>query len=76
MKPSAYKHIAAWCRLNGISDKSRRYMQRLAAKEGAEVDACYRVSYNGQPAHWIGIQQCGVQTRMSIERQLNHGSRK
>lgn len=69
MKPSAYKHIAAWCRL--VDQPSRRpFIQNAAAKTNAPIDAVY---YDGTLGRWATITDCGVQTRMSIERILNHG---
>jgi hypothetical protein len=44
-----------------------------AAKDGAPIDAVYPIAILKR---WATIADVGVQTRMSIERQLNHGSRK
>jgi hypothetical protein len=73
MKPSAYKHIAAWCRANQLGDDGRRALQRFASATNAPVDALYYTPYTRS---WVTIASCGSMTRRSVETELNRGPRK
>jgi hypothetical protein len=68
MKPSDYKHIAAWCRVNGIEPGVRRKILKIAIEDSAPIDAVYRTA-----AGWVTIANVGVRTRMAVEVELNRG---
>jgi hypothetical protein len=72
MRPSAYKHIAAFGRISGYDQATRRRIQSRAARDHAPIDAVYL----DWPDKWVTIADVGVQTRMSIERMLNKGASK
>lgn len=74
MRPSAYKHIAAFGILIGHTKAVIRRKQRRAAETNAPVDAVYdSLIFATGERRWFTIAEVGVQTRMSIERILNHG---
>jgi len=72
MKPSAYKHIAAWCKHYDHPPQVRRNRQRKAALDSAPVDAVYHLQ-DASGGHWVTYAECGVQTRMTLDRMLNKG---
>lgn len=66
-RPSAYKHIAAWCRINRLPDDARRALQKFASATFAPVDALY---YNFYANTWITMRSAGHHTRDRIEAEL------
>ena len=69
-KPSAYKHLAAWCRLHSINGHHVLTRQRWANEDNAPIDAVYH-----GPNGWVTIAQCGKRTQMAIEVELNRGAK-
>lgn len=67
MNPSDYKHIKAWGAIMGSRAYYVENEQRLAAQEGAPLDAVFR---DGQTKEWVRVGQCNAYTQQLVERHV------